>query len=114
MRGKGNREPQDRRGHRSDPCPELPSSNPVRHQEQHRNARRRDESRDREVEMAHILEQRWAELLDLVLPHVDLVGPDPELQERVREVAETGVDFISVGALTHSAPAVDLSMAVTV
>ena len=33
--------------------------------------------------------------------------------ERVREVAETGVDFISVGALTHSAPAVDLSMAMT-
>ena len=32
--------------------------------------------------------------------------------ERVREVAQTGVDFISVGALTHSAPAVDLSMAV--
>jgi nicotinate-nucleotide pyrophosphorylase (carboxylating) len=32
--------------------------------------------------------------------------------ERVREVAETGVDFISVGALTHSASAADLSMAV--
>ena len=30
--------------------------------------------------------------------------------ERVREVAETGVDFISVGALTHSAPALDLSL----
>ena len=30
--------------------------------------------------------------------------------ENVREVAETGVDFISVGALTHSAPALDLSM----
>ncbi len=30
--------------------------------------------------------------------------------ETVREVAETGVDFISVGALTHSAPALDLSM----
>jgi nicotinate-nucleotide pyrophosphorylase (carboxylating) len=29
---------------------------------------------------------------------------------RVRTVAETGVDFISVGALTHSAPALDLSM----
>jgi nicotinate-nucleotide pyrophosphorylase (carboxylating) len=28
----------------------------------------------------------------------------------VRAVAETGVDLISVGALTHSAPAVDLSM----
>ncbi len=32
--------------------------------------------------------------------------------ERVREVAETGVDFISVGALTHSVAAVDLSMAI--
>jgi nicotinate-nucleotide pyrophosphorylase (carboxylating) len=30
--------------------------------------------------------------------------------ETVREVAATGVEFISVGALTHSAPALDLSM----
>jgi nicotinate-nucleotide pyrophosphorylase (carboxylating) len=30
--------------------------------------------------------------------------------ENVREVAETGVDFISVGALTHSAPTLDFSM----
>ncbi|HKJ00061.1 MAG TPA: carboxylating nicotinate-nucleotide diphosphorylase [bacterium] len=30
--------------------------------------------------------------------------------ERVAEVAATGVDFISVGALTHSAPALDLSL----
>jgi nicotinate-nucleotide pyrophosphorylase (carboxylating) len=30
--------------------------------------------------------------------------------KRVRAVAETGVDFISVGAITHSAPAVDISM----
>lgn len=29
---------------------------------------------------------------------------------RVREIAETGVDWISVGALTHSAPALDLSL----
>ncbi|MCC6805492.1 MAG: carboxylating nicotinate-nucleotide diphosphorylase [Anaerolineae bacterium] len=33
--------------------------------------------------------------------------------ERVRAVAETGVNFISVGALTHSAPALDLSMRLT-
>lgn len=33
--------------------------------------------------------------------------------ERVRAVAEMGVDFISVGALTHSAPALDLSMRLT-
>ena len=30
--------------------------------------------------------------------------------ERVRAIAETGVDFISVGALTHSAPVCDFSM----
>jgi nicotinate-nucleotide pyrophosphorylase (carboxylating) len=30
--------------------------------------------------------------------------------ESVRAVAETGVDLISVGALTHSAPAVDISL----
>jgi len=32
--------------------------------------------------------------------------------ENVRAVAETGVDFISVGALTHSAPALDVSLLV--
>jgi nicotinate-nucleotide pyrophosphorylase (carboxylating) len=30
--------------------------------------------------------------------------------ETLREVASTGVDFVSVGALTHSAPALDLSL----
>jgi nicotinate-nucleotide pyrophosphorylase (carboxylating) len=30
--------------------------------------------------------------------------------DTVRRIAETGVDFISVGALTHSAPAIDFSM----
>jgi nicotinate-nucleotide pyrophosphorylase (carboxylating) len=28
----------------------------------------------------------------------------------VRAIAETGVDWISVGALTHSAPALDVSL----
>jgi nicotinate-nucleotide pyrophosphorylase (carboxylating) len=45
-------------------------------------------------------------------------GPDgPELEasggvtlETVAEIAATGVDFVSVGALTHSAPSLDLSM----
>lgn len=32
----------------------------------------------------------------------------------VREIAETGVDFISVGAITHSAPAADISLNVVV
>ena len=30
--------------------------------------------------------------------------------DNVRSVAETGIDFISVGALTHSAPALDVSL----
>jgi nicotinate-nucleotide pyrophosphorylase (carboxylating) len=30
--------------------------------------------------------------------------------ETLREVAETGVDYVSLGALTHSAPALDLSL----
>jgi len=34
--------------------------------------------------------------------------------ETVGAIAETGVDFVSVGALTHSAPALDLSMLVVV
>jgi nicotinate-nucleotide pyrophosphorylase (carboxylating) len=33
--------------------------------------------------------------------------------DNVRKVAETGVDYISVGALTHSAPACDISMRLT-
>ena len=44
-------------------------------------------------------------------------GDGPELEasggitlENAAEIAATGVDFISVGALTHSAPALDLSL----
>jgi nicotinate-nucleotide pyrophosphorylase (carboxylating) len=44
-------------------------------------------------------------------------GHRPEMEasggvslDTVRAVAETGVDFVSVGALTHSAPAMDLSL----
>jgi nicotinate-nucleotide pyrophosphorylase (carboxylating) len=48
-------------------------------------------------------------------------GDGPELEasggvtlETVGEIAATGVDYVSVGALTHSAPALDLSMAVEI
>jgi nicotinate-nucleotide pyrophosphorylase (carboxylating) len=48
---------------------------------------------------------------------VELAGGRAELEASggitlgtVRAVAETGVDFISVGALTHSAPALDVSL----
>ncbi len=32
--------------------------------------------------------------------------------ENVRDIAETGVDLVSVGAITHSAPWLDLSLLV--
>jgi nicotinate-nucleotide pyrophosphorylase (carboxylating) len=48
-------------------------------------------------------------------------GPDPTLEasggitlENARVIAGTGVDFISVGALTHSAPNLDFSLLVEV
>ena len=57
---------------------------------------------------------------DLMRQAVDLVraaNPRPETEasggitlDTIRAAAETGVDFISVGALTHSAPALDLSL----
>jgi nicotinate-nucleotide pyrophosphorylase (carboxylating) len=34
-------------------------------------------------------------------------------EDTVREIAETGVDFISVGALTHSVKAMDISLDLT-
>jgi nicotinate-nucleotide pyrophosphorylase (carboxylating) len=48
---------------------------------------------------------------------VELAGGRAELEasggitlETIRGVAETGVDFVSIGALTHSAPALDVSL----
>jgi len=48
---------------------------------------------------------------------VEHVGGRAELEasggvtlETLRDIAATGVQFVSVGALTHSAPALDLSL----
>ena len=53
-------------------------------------------------------------LRDASAPATKLEASGNMSLERVPEVAATGVDFISVGALTHSAPALDLSMIVDV
>ncbi|MFA6240448.1 MAG: carboxylating nicotinate-nucleotide diphosphorylase [Candidatus Hydrogenedentales bacterium] len=42
--------------------------------------------------------------------HVVLEASGNMSLERVRAIAETGVHIISIGALTHSAPAIDLSL----
>jgi len=46
-------------------------------------------------------------------PNIRLEASGGVTIESIREIAETGVDFISVGALTHSAPAVDYSLELT-
>lgn len=43
-------------------------------------------------------------------PQVEIEASGNMTLERVKAVAEAGVDFISVGALTHSASALDLSL----
>jgi nicotinate-nucleotide pyrophosphorylase (carboxylating) len=55
--------------------------------------------------------------LDELRRAVELAGGRAELEasggialETIRAVAEAGVDYISVGALTHSAPALDVSL----
>jgi nicotinate-nucleotide pyrophosphorylase (carboxylating) len=52
--------------------------------------------------------QRVAEEADVILEASGTISVD-----QVRTVAETGVDVISAGSLTHSAPALDLSMLLT-
>lgn len=46
-------------------------------------------------------------------PHPLLEASGGVTLESARRVAESGVDYISVGAITHSAPALDLSLLVT-
>ena len=62
-------------GHRSHPRPKLPPADPEDHEEQHREARRGDEPRQRDMQMADLLVERWAELLDGVLAQLTCFGP---------------------------------------
>jgi nicotinate-nucleotide pyrophosphorylase (carboxylating) len=54
----------------------------------------------------HILREAVA----LVAKRVPLEASGGVTLETIREIAETGVDFISVGRITQSAPAVDIGM----
>jgi len=51
--------------------------------------------------------------VELVAGRVPLESSGGITLDTVRSFAETGVDYISVGALTHSAPAVDIHLRVT-
>ncbi len=58
-------------------------------------------------------DEQMAEAVEITAGRALLEASGNMSLERVRAVAETGVSFISVGALTHSAPALDLSMRIT-
>lgn len=53
---------------------------------------------------------RLREAVALTAGRAELEASGGVTLDTVRAIAETGVDFISVGALTHSAPALDLSL----
>jgi nicotinate-nucleotide pyrophosphorylase (carboxylating) len=59
-------------------------------------------------------------VLDMMLQCIALINGKAKTEisggvtyERLEEISTTGADFVSVGALTHSAPAVDISMCIT-
>ncbi|MCE9590916.1 MAG: carboxylating nicotinate-nucleotide diphosphorylase [Planctomycetes bacterium] len=54
--------------------------------------------------------RRAVELRDRTAPHIELEVSGGVRLKSVRGFAKTGVDRISVGALTHSAPALDLGL----
>jgi nicotinate-nucleotide pyrophosphorylase (carboxylating) len=54
--------------------------------------------------------EQLREAVRLVDGRVELEASGGVMLETIREIASTGVQFISVGALTHSAPALDLNL----
>jgi len=67
-----------------------------------------------------LLDNMTLEMMRMAVARIAALGPTrPRVEasgnmdlDSVRDVANTGVDFISVGALTHSAPQADLSLRV--
>jgi len=57
--------------------------------------------------------KKAVKLVRKALPKTTIEASGSVTLKTVRNYAKTGVDFISVGALTHSATAVDLSMKIT-
>jgi nicotinate-nucleotide pyrophosphorylase (carboxylating) len=53
---------------------------------------------------------RMAEMVDLVAGRCELEASGGVTLDNVAAIAASGVDYVSVGALTHSAPALDVSL----
>ena len=59
--------------------------------------------------MTHEQLRKAVELRDAVAPQIQLEASGGVTLATIRAIAETGVDRISIGALTHSAPSLDLA-----
>lgn len=62
------------------------------------------------VLLDNMLPDSLREAVALRPPHIRLEASGGITLDNIRAVAETGVDFISIGAITHSARAVDFSL----
>ncbi|MBB4638409.1 carboxylating nicotinate-nucleotide diphosphorylase [Longimicrobium terrae] len=60
--------------------------------------------------MSPVLMRQAVEIVHAHDPRPETEASGGITLETIRSYAETGVDFISIGALTHSAPALDLSL----
>jgi nicotinate-nucleotide pyrophosphorylase (carboxylating) len=66
------------------------------------------------AEVKHAVQRIRKEIAGRGGPYVPVEASGGIVLENIRAYAETGVDFISVGALTHSAKAADISMSIEV
>ena len=66
------------------------------------------------AEVKHAVQRIRKEIASRGGPYVPVEASGGIVLENIRAYADTGVDFISVGALTHSAKAADISMSIEV
>ena len=90
--------------------PELPCEIEVKNLDELRDALALDVDR---VMLDNMDQDEMRAAVELAAGRVPLEASGGVTMERVLAVAQTGVDYISIGTLTHSAPVLDLSMLVS-
>ncbi len=63
-----------------------------------------------ELLLDNMTDQEIAQALDIIRSHCKTEASGNMTLERISRVAQLGVDYISVGLITHSAPAADVSL----
>ena len=68
------------------------------------------EAKIQRIMLDNMSNETMAEALTLIPAGIETEASGNMTLDRVKAVAEVGVDFISIGALTHSAPCADISL----